>query len=314
MSNCILITGAAGFLGTYLAEECSRHGCRLIGIDRHNPKRKELWTRFEIGEISENLLRSAIGNESIDACFHLAGSTAVSASVNEPFRDFMSLMPASALLLAHCARHNPSCHLILFSSAAVYGNPKSLPILETNETAPLSPYGAHKVLAEKMFHDYARMYNLPVSILRVFSAYGNGLRRQIFWDVMNKYVTAIHRGERMIRLFGDGLESRDFVHAADVARAAWIISQVKPVTTQVFNVANGEEVTIRAAIGFLLGNAELKIDLQFEGQTPIGNPRNWLADAGKLRELGYKSLMSLEDGLNEYFRWAIEQVPRERPA
>ncbi|MEQ1850958.1 MAG: NAD-dependent epimerase/dehydratase family protein [Chthoniobacteraceae bacterium] len=305
----VLITGAAGFLGTYLARECVSQGARVFGTDRNAPGDPKLFDGFAVGPLADVNLGALLGERDLHACFHLAGAASVPASMKEPLADFSLLLPATARLLEFLVRVRNRCHVILFSSAAVYGNPASLPVSESAAVSPLSPYGAHKFLAEELLRHYARIYGIRGSALRIFSAYGDGLRRQLFWDVMMKYSDAVRSGEKVIRLLGTGLETRDFIHARDVARFAWTVG-LGPADRafQVVNVASGIETEVRSAVSLLLAASPVPVRIEFSGASRSGDPQHWRADMAVLHSLGCSPAVSLADGLKSYFEWSLGEM------
>jgi len=305
----VLITGSSGFLGTYLARACVAARHTIYGIDRNPPLEPALWSGFVQGTLAEVNFEKFLGTQHLQTCFHLAGSGSVPYSVAHPYEDFTKLLPGTARLLAYLSQHQPQCHFVLFSSAAVYGSPQILPVSETTPTKPISPYGVHKRLAENLLQDYSTLYGLSGSILRIFSAYGAGLRRQLFWDVLNKYFAALAKGEKTIKLFGTGAESRDYIHAQDVARAAIIASNnQKPQSVQIINVANGIEVTTQTAVDTLLAAIPQPIAVEFTSQPRPGDPYRWVADISQLSAIGYTPTISLHEGLSGYFSWYRKEV------
>ena len=313
----ILITGGSGFLGTYLARACVQAGYRIYGIDRKPPAQPELWAGFTSDSVQTVDLADFLDGVPLQTCFHLAGSASVPFSVQHPFEDFNRLLPGTAKLLEYIATRQKQCHFVLFSSAAVYGNPTELPISEASPASPLSPYGVHKYLAEELLRQYSSIYSLTVSVLRIFSAYGVGLRRQLFWDTLCKYFEAHRKEETFIEFFGTGTESRDFIHAADVARAAVLVSENPKINqVQVVNIANGEEVSIKDAIYTLLESAPRSIAVQFNCESRSGDPSRWLANISYLKSIGYQPSIRLESGLAEYFLYhgrageALSVLPR----
>lgn len=240
----------------------------------------------------------------LDGCFHLAGSANVGASMQSPYNDFSKLLPGTARLLEYLIKFQPQCVFTLYSSAAVYGASTAFPIHEHDALNPISAYGAHKVLAEKLVCEYVRIFGLSASILRVFSAYGAGLSRQLFWDIMVKYHRCRKKNSARIEMSGTGNETRDFIHAQDVAQAA-VLAFEKAVRheVQIINVGNGQEVTIREASETLLSNRDA-FPLDFNGNNRPGDPLRYLADVQKLRQLGYRPMISLQEGLSQYFDYA----------
>jgi UDP-glucose 4-epimerase len=296
----VLITGASGFLGSTLAHYLHQKGFSLFGIDNKPALDPSIYINYASSNVSTVDFEQFIGQEKLELCFHLAGSASVPHSLSYPFDDFIKLMPGTARCLDYIRSYQPGCHFILFSSAAIYGNPKAIPISEDTPSAPLSPYGAHKVLAEQMLQSYSNIFGLKGSILRIFSAYGAGLRKQLFWDVLSRY----YRDElkSTLTLLGSGRESRDFIHARDVAVAALLIGQHPPSHgVAIYNVASGTETTIYDAVETLM--AEKSITICFSGHSQPGSPSRWSADISRLNSLGFTRSITLRSGLADYLSW-----------
>lgn len=307
----VLITGASGFLGSYLARECHAQGAELYGIDIKAPNSKH-WNVFLECNVEAEAVHNMFKENIFDLIFHLAGGASVGESVSNPSRDFNLLLPPTLRLILLVREFCPETHFVLFSSAAVYGNPLRLPVKECDPVNPVSPYGIHKVLVEELLKFYSGFIGFRCSVLRVFSAYGEGLRKQLFWDVMNKYQKEVNQkpGKQVINidLFGTGNESRDFIHAIDIAKCAVIIANNKPMEKgnfDVFNLANEEEVKIYEAIDCLFSTANPKPDVNFIGTNRKGDPENWKGSIEKIKALGYSKSISLTEGLSNYHNWFL---------
>jgi UDP-glucose 4-epimerase len=202
---------------------------------------------------------------------------------------------------------------VFFSSAAVYGNPHRLPIDEDATVAPISPYGIHKAGSEFLLQHYTRLHNLRTSILRIFSAFGPGLRKQLFWDLSKRAFEAVARGQKSLTVYGTGQESRDFMYATDIANAAlWIANRpALPGCCEVFNVASGRQATIAEAASLLVELLDIDISLQFSGLARPGEPLNWRADVAKLAGTGYRPEVSLSEGASRVARWMKEELSVE---
>jgi UDP-glucose 4-epimerase len=301
----VLITGAAGFLGSHLARVCADAGYSLIGVGRHQPAEPEIFSHYIEADIDKVEWSGLIRATPPVACFHLASTASVPASVKEPLADFARVLPTTGRLLhalSGVATVRP--RFVFFSSAAVYGNPKALPVDENAEVRPISPYGLHKHVAEQMVYGAAVCFGLAAVNLRIFSAYGNGLRRQLFFDVDTKARMALASGEHEIRLSGTGNEARDFIHGRDVARAALLVSQCElERECATFNLATGKEITIREAANLYLRQADLPVDVRFDGSVRTGDPLVWRADVTRIRSLGFNHEVELEAGLRQYAAW-----------
>lgn len=300
----VLITGASGFLGTWLANDAHERGFGLLGIDIAPPQRAEIWTDFRTHLSERADFAALVGTRRLHAVFHLAGGASVPQSLENPIGDFASLLPGTIALLVYLARHQPGAHLVFFSSAAVYGNPARLPVSEMDPVAPISPYGIHKATAEFAIEHYARLFGLRASLLRIFSAYGEGLRKQVVWDTCQKVLVAMANGARCVPMFGSGNETRDFIHASDIARAALIISNAPPHRgTQVFNVASGRDLSIRTLAESVVQSLDASVSLAFDGAARRGDPLNWQANIDKLTALGFSPAIPFDEGIRRSINW-----------
>lgn len=301
----VLITGAAGFLGTHVARDFSTHGWRVIGVDAAAPEDVRTapdWSYVRLclpaGEIA-GILRDAAP----DACVHCAGKASVASSMEDPAGDFRSNAVLTFELLDALRQFAPQCRFLLLSSAAVYGNPQRLPVAEDQPAAPLSPYGFHKHQAELLVQEFANVYGLPALAVRIFSAYGPGLRRQVIWEICERIIRT-----GSLTLGGTGEETRDFIHAADVAAGLRVLAERAPAKGEVYNLATGRETSIAGLAGILIGALGRKLRPVFDGRTRRGDPRNWRADISRIQALGFHPVLALEDGLAEVARWAATDL------
>jgi UDP-glucose 4-epimerase len=300
----VLITGASGFLGTYLAEACREAGHRVLGIDIRAPRQGIQWADFWIQSCESVEWEHFLRSRAVKVVFHLAGGASVPESVQYPYEDFVSSVPGTVKLLSYITRHDPSIHLVFFSSAAVYGNPRECPVAEGAPALPISPYGIHKAGSELLLQHYARLYSLRTSILRVFSAFGPGLEKQLFWDLATRAFRAVGLGEKSMTVHGTGLESRDFIFATDIARAALAVANRPGLTgCECFNVASGRETTIAEAASRLIEHLAIDLKLVFSGIVRPGEPLNWRADVTKLTATGFEPQVSLSDGIRTLADW-----------
>jgi dTDP-glucose 4,6-dehydratase/UDP-glucose 4-epimerase len=205
------------------------------------------------------------------------------------------------LLLHNIRKYQPSCRFITFSSAAVYGNPDTLPICERMSSSPLSPYGFHKMLSEHICTEFFKLYQILTCSLRIFSAFGPGLYKQLFWDLAKKTDES-----EIVELFGTGNESRDFIYIDDLVSAVDIIVSKASFTGEVINVSSGKEILIRHAAETFLNHYKPGAELKFSGIAKPGDPLNWKADISKLKSLGFDPCVSFEEGVKKYCDWLIK--------
>lgn len=296
----VLITGVTGFIGSYTAQHFTRGGWKVIGIDtcqRQNAPQKFLHDYYQMVLPSNDLatLLSAIQPQ---VCINCAGRASVYNSLEDPAADFNAHVDVTFRVLEQLRLQAPGCNFIFLSSAAVYGNPKTLPISENDQERPLSPYGFHKLLGEKLCAEFSEIYGLSTTVLRIFSAYGIGLRRQVIWDICRRV-----RSEATLVLRGTGSESRDFINVLDVARAIYLLAEHPPLGAEIYNLASGVETTIKELAELILKYSERQIPLVFDGINPAGNPLNWRADITKITRLGFTPEVTMENGVKDYIDW-----------
>lgn len=305
MSKTVLITGAAGFLGRYVVRQFAREGWRIVGIDDVPPENAPIGAgvTFQRMKLPDPRLADLLRETPPTACVHCAGRASVGLSMDDPAADFRDNTVLTFELLEALRRHAPRCRFLFLSSAAVYGNPVSLPVSETHKPAPLSPYGYHKLQCELLCEEFARIFAVPTLSVRIFSAYGPGLRRQVVWDICERVLTS-----GSLALHGTGNESRDFIHATDIARALSRLADLAPCQGEVYNVACGEEVTIAALAHAVVAALDAQIQPAFDGAATPGNPLNWRADIERLRALGFTPSVSLEQGLRGVAAWSRAEL------
>jgi nucleoside-diphosphate-sugar epimerase len=192
----------------------------------------------------------------------------------------------------------PSCHFVILSSAAVYGNPIELPIKEETPCQPISPYGYHKYICEILCKEYESIFKIKSSVLRVFSAYGERLRKQVIFDLCRKFSDS---STNRIELFGTGNETRDFVHAVDIAQAIERIHTAD--TSGIFNVASGIQTRISEVVEMIKDCFHSNKGIHYSGLSRPGDPLYWQADISKLSSLGFQQHMSIHKGIYSYYAW-----------
>jgi UDP-glucose 4-epimerase len=305
MTKSVLITGVSGFIGRYAARYFAEQGWTVIGLDSSTPENAPIANlqHYYSTRLPGDNLPNILQQHQPDVCIHCAGRASVNLSVSDPAADFYGNTALTFELLNALRQSAPTCRFIFLSSAAVYGNPETLPITETQTPNPLSPYGFHKHQAEQLCAEFSKIYNLPTASLRIFSAYAPGLRRQVLWDICRKALTQ----DRVI-LQGTGQESRDFIHALDIAKALMAVATSAPMTGEVYNLASGREVTIAELATLVFGALDHQGELSFDGIVPIGNPLNWRADISKIESIGFTPNVQLEQGVKVFTNWCRAEL------
>jgi UDP-glucose 4-epimerase len=301
----VLITGVAGFIGRYVARYFSKQGWKVIGTDNSPPENAPVadLSTYQRLQLPSPEFSNILQVHQPDALIHCAGRASVALSVSDPVADFYSNTIVTFNLLDALRLNTPHCKFIFLSSAAVYGNPSKLPIDETYPVSPISPYGFHKLQSEQLCLEFSKIYDIPTASLRIFSAYAPGLRRQVLWDICSKALTQ----ERVV-LQGTGQESRDFIHALDIAKALMVVATSAQMKGEVYNLASGREATISELATLVLEGVEHQGELVFDGIVPQGNPLNWQADITKIESIGFMPSVQLEQGVKVFTNWCRAEL------
>ena len=304
MKEKVVITGANGFIGRALTEYMVVKGYSVMGWDiSESTEHDNMYRRVDMASMPE--IEDALAEYKPDIIIHCAGSANVSDSVANPDRDFgLNVGITHNLLYAMQRKKLNHTRLVYLSSAAVYGNPKHLPISEADEIHPISPYALHKSMCEDMCRYFAENHGFDIRIARIFSAYGPGLKKQIFWDMYQKY-----RKTGRLEMYGDGTESRDFIHIDDLEHALYLIATGTTSTKMIINVANGEEITIRRVTELFADHMDIpRSAISFNGVRRIGDPHNWRADTNILLSIGYSRKISIEEGVGLLCDWLSDTI------
>lgn len=292
----ILVIGSKGFIGSACYSYFKNQpGYEVYGADvmveYDDPN-------YFLIDATNADFKKVFSNHQFNWCINCAGAASVPESFNNPERDYLLNVHHLVSILNAIKEGNSNCRLIQMSSAAVYGNPQIQPIKETHTLNPLSPYGIHKKQAEelcRLYHDY---FGLSVHIFRVFSAYGVGLKKQLFWDLYKK-----SQSQDNIILFGTGTETREFVHVTDIVKAMSLFIAADKPGFSITNIANNNTITIATAAETFLTYIGFAGALSFTDTNRIGDPLYWQADNSQLLSMGYQQKVSFDDGINNYCKW-----------
>lgn len=296
-----LVLGAAGFIGRHACRELARTGHVVHGLGHGHWDEAEwrCWglTSWTYADVSLDSVRDSLAVQAPSVVLYCAGSGVVSSAFQQPLDDFNRSVATVVAVLEAIRISGVQARLVLTSSAAVYGDQGDVNLTESAVRSPVSPYGFHKAAAESICDSYSRFFGLQVSVVRLFSVYGNGLRKQLLWDALNKF----SRGEH--RFFGTGHEERDWIHVEDAARLLCASAQASQGHFEIYNGghthATTREVLTRLAAAY--GAAE---EPEFSGETHTGNPHRLTSDCGYARrQLSWTPQVDLADGLARYAAW-----------
>jgi UDP-glucose 4-epimerase len=301
MQKTVVLTGGGGFLAGHIARAFDAAGWRTTGIGRSDPNHQAgRFAAFHFDDLSDpKRIASIFERDGPEALVHLAAPASVPESVRNPREDFRAhVMPTLNVFEAVRIARGP-IRVVLISSAAVYGNPDSLPVSESAPLAPISPYGFHKVHQELLLDEYAAIHGVRGCKARLFSTYGENQRRLAVWDIARRAIG----GETTV--MGSGDETRDYLYAGGAGRAIVIIAERGELRGEAINVSSGEEVSIRGLAAEIFRLAAVNGEPRFTGETLPGSPSRWRADISRLLALGFEP-PSWSSGLGRTIEWILQ--------
>ncbi|MFC4025141.1 SDR family NAD(P)-dependent oxidoreductase [Oceanobacillus longus] len=329
-----LITGAAGFIGTFLSQKLLEQGCSVIGVDNINDyydvnlkrtrlEQLKLYEKFTFikGDISDKAMVTNIFEEyKPNIVVNLAAQAGVRYSIENPDVYIQSNVIGFYNILEAC-RHNPVDHLVYASSSSVYGANKKVPFEESDFVDnPVSLYASTKKSNELMAHTYSHLYDIPATGLRFFTVYGPmGRPDMAYFGFANKYFN----GEP-IKIFNNGdFEKdlyRDFTYIDDIVEGIERLLSNPPegeVEHKVFNIGNNNPERLMVFIETLekcLGNAlgkEVTFDKVFEPIKPGDVPATYASTKLLQEAVGFKPETSIEKGLQKFADWYVEYYKKK---
>jgi UDP-glucose 4-epimerase len=295
----IWVTGADGFIGRHLVSHLAGAGERVLGLGHRDQAGPDSHVDRIEGDCDLSLFRAAGARTGAPrVIYHLAGGGSVGRSYEAPIDDFQRTVAVTAILLEWIRCEAPSARLVFVSSAAIYGDGHSGVIAEGVLPKPFSPYGAHKYAAEHLCMSAASNFGADVRIVRPFSIYGEGLRKQLLWDCCRRLMP----DPASLILGGHGDELRDWLHVADLSRMLLLVGSAEQVPI-VLNAGSGRGVTVAQVVTMLLDAWNSEAKLEFSGSSRPGDPRNLVADVDAAASLGFLPTVPLADGIAAYVRW-----------
>jgi UDP-glucuronate 4-epimerase len=312
----ILVTGAAGFIGSSLTDRLLREGRSVLGLDCFDPfypeshKRRNLRgaqasDRFELVEADirdAKAVERVFASERFDAAVHLAALAGVRPSLEQPARYADVNVHGTATLLEAAVRHGGP-RVVFASSSSVYGERSEGPFRETDPVErPISPYAATKRAAELVAHTFHHARGLSVTCARIFTVYGPRQRPDL---AIRKFAELMLAG-RPIPVFGDGSSLRDYTYIDDLVEGL-VRAVDRDLGFRLLNLAAGRQVRLLELIEEL--ERALDIPAQIEWEPPqVGDvPQTW-GDISAAREaLGYAPAVAFEEGVRRFAAWLREE-------
>jgi UDP-glucose 4-epimerase len=296
MQRDAYVVGGAGFLGSHLVRHLGANGWRVAVIDPASTP-----------DPGFHAVPAAVSAQSLDALaaegwrpacvFHLGGSGSVGQAAKDPAADFERTVTSSEVL----TRHLEGTRLVFVSSAAVYGDCGETPIAEDHPLQPISHYGTHKAAAEELIVRHAQSKGLSYAIVRFFSLYGAGLRKQLLWDACRK----LRDGQPIFD--GTGAELRDWMHVSDAVHLLELAARPEHASL-VINGGTGTGVRVAHALELLFRALGGTVPPRYTGLVRDGDPRHLVADMRRAQQLGFTASVPLEVGLARYARWFEDEA------
>ncbi|MCK5646150.1 MAG: NAD-dependent epimerase/dehydratase family protein [Anaerolineales bacterium] len=294
-----LVTGAAGFLGSALANRLAHEGHQVRGLDdlsAGDPNRLQPNVLFTRGDVSDRpKLWSLL--QDVDSVYHLAARVSVPESIIYP-REYNSVNVGGTVSVMEAMRDVGVRRVVLISSGSVYGDQQSQPLSEKTSPEPASPYAVSKLAAEFYVRTIGALWGIETVVLRVFNAYGPGQPLPAAHPpVIPHYLRETARNGSLV-IHGQGLQTRDFVFVDDVVEAMVASATAPSINRQVINIGSGEETNIRSLAQHVIEAVGSGADwIYMEDQDP--GPSRMCADISLAKKkLGYQPKVSLQEGLS----------------
>jgi UDP-glucuronate 4-epimerase len=321
MGQTILITGAAGFIGSHLSQRLIGEGHRVVAIDNFNDfydpafKRRNVQTVLDSvpadtftlteGDIRDRqTVMDLFAAHEVDHVIHIAAMAGVRPSIENPKLYTEVNLDGTVNLLDAAAAHGVK-RFLFASSSSVYGNNDKVPFAEDDPVEhPISPYAATKRAGELLCHTYHHLYNMPIACLRFFTVYGPRQRPDL---AISKFLQLVAKGES-IPMFGDGSTSRDYTFVDDIVDGICAsLDRIEQHGYRIWNLGGSSPITLKdmiATIGKVVGK-EPVIDQQ--PMQPGDVDRTWCDTSRIEKELDYKPAVSFEEGVARQWAWIQSQ-------
>ncbi len=297
----IFVTGGAGFIGNHLVDSLLKAGNKVTIYDNlKNSSESKIshllknGASFVKGDVTDHqTLSNAIAG--FDLVVHLAAEIYVQESIKSPEHTHHVNVTGTVNLLRSCVAQKVR-NVVAASSAAVFGNPKDLPLSENSQTIPISPYGASKLAIEHYMQAFSNSYDLNCITLRLFNVYGKG-QSGPYAGVITKFMEKIVDNKPLV-IFGDGSNTRDFVSVYDVVQSIQnAITKIEGKKGNVYNIANGKYTTIEDLAKLMISISGKPLSIEHKqpkkGDIQHSQTSIWLAQ----RDLGYSPKIQLKEGL-----------------
>ncbi len=308
MTN-IIVTGASGFIASHLVDQLLLKGYNVIGIDSMRTGKKENLSdamnndKFQlvIADIRDDDLASHIDSD-VDVIYHLAAISSVTLSIEDP-RLVNDVNTGGTVNILELARESNTKRVVFSSSAAVYGDPKEMPVHEDFGFNPLSPYAASKIAAEMYIRSYSSAFDIDSTILRYFNVYGPRQAFSEYSGVVSIFTNHALANEP-IKIEGDGEQTRSFVHVSDVARATVLAGEVNTAIGATINISGPDLISVLRLAQLMKENVQGCKSEIVHVAPRLGDVKDSIGSMERAQKLlGFTPSIPLERGLQETSEW-----------
>lgn len=309
MKDRVLITGAAGFLGSHLAEKLHSEGAEVIGIDNlesgafRNLSSLQDSEGFSFikGDVRNAEVLSNVFRD-VDTVFHFAAQPSVPSSTENPPRSFEINVRGTFNVLEQ-ARKKEVERVIFASSSAVYGEADILPTPESCTLAPISNYGAEKAAGESYCSPYSHLYGMKTASLRYFNIYGPKSRKGVMFDFLKK----LQKDSTELEILGTGEQKKDYLYVEDALNATLLVASKGELEGEAYNVGSGESYTVKEVAQKLFHILGVDPKVRCTGGLSWrGDVQRTHADISRLKELGFQQKVRMDEGLERLVSWFLE--------
>ncbi len=305
----VLVTGGAGFIGSHLVDALVKNGVTVRVIDDLSSGfKKNLDSLDKIEFIEEDISKLEVVQNvvsDIDIIFHIAANANVPLSVENPTLDYMSNVKGTFNLLKTCVDSEVK-KVVFASSAAIFGEPKYLPIDEAHSTNPISPYGASKLAGELYGFAFQETYGIKFTSLRIFNAIGPRQPRYVIYDFLNK----LKNDNSKLEILGTGKNIRDFIYVGDLVKIFMDCAEKAISDGKAYNLGTGVGISITELATKILKELNLKnTKLTYTGFSWKGDILKLISNPNKLnKDLNIKSFTPLSDALSDEIEWFQQKI------
>ncbi|AFY52856.1 nucleoside-diphosphate-sugar epimerase [Rivularia sp. PCC 7116] len=306
-----IVTGAAGFIGSHLAEALLKRGENVIGVDefndyydpilkRQNVAHLQKFSKFKLIEGNIQFLDWKLLLKDVDVVYHQAAQAGVRASWGEGFRAYTERNISSTQVILEAAKDAKELKRFVYAStSSVYGDAETLPTSEQICPQPVSPYGITKLAAERLCGLYSKNFGVPFVALRYFTVYGPRQRPDM---AFHKFYKAVLE-DKAIPIYGDGLQTRDFTFVSDAVAANLAAATAENAVGEVFNIGGGSRVVLKEVLEIMEEIVGKPIKRNYI-ERAMGDARHTAADVSKAKRiLSYQPCVSLREGLVLEWEW-----------